>query len=169
MSFPYSVGQVPIFYGQFRTGRPCVEGSEEKYVSRYLDIPNRPRYPFGYGLSYTTFAIGPVQLGAKRIRRADKLHASVTVKNTGAVSGSEVVQMYLTDVNGSVVRPVRELRGFRRVHLEPGEEREVCFEISEEMLRFHDIHMNYVSEPGEFRVLIGNSSETNNEAMFWLE
>lgn len=169
MSFPYSVGQVPIFYGQFRTGRPYIEGTGEKYVSRYLDIPNRPLYPFGYGLSYTTFAVGPVQLDAQRMKRTDRLRVSVTVKNTGTVSGSEVVQMYLADVNASVARPVRELRGFRKVHLEPGEERAVTFEITEEMLRFHDIHMNYVSEPGEFRVFVGNSSETENGAAFVLE
>ena len=169
MSFPYSVGQVPIFYGQFRTGRPYTEGTEEKYVSRYLDIPNRPLYPFGYGLSYTTFEIGPVQLSAQQMRRTDRLRATVTVKNTGTVSGSEVVQMYLADVNGSVARPVRELRGFCKVRLEPGEEREVCFEITEEMLRFHDIHMDYVSEPGTFRVFVGDSSETENGAAFELE
>ncbi len=169
MSFPYSVGQVPIFYGQFRTGRPYIEGTEEKYVSRYLDIPNRPLYPFGYGLSYTTFAIGPVQLSAQQMRRTDRLRVTVTVKNTGTVSGSEVVQMYLADVNGSVARPVRELRGFCKVRLEPGEEREVCFEITEEMLRFHDIHMDYVSEPGAFHVFVGDSSETENGAAFVLE
>lgn len=169
MSFPYSVGQVPVFYGQFRTGRPCTEGTQEKYVSRYLDIPNRPLYPFGYGLSYTTFAIGPVQADAQRMRKSDRLRVSVTVKNTGSVGGSEVVQMYLADVSASVARPVRELRGFQKIYLEPGEEREVSFEITEELLRFHDIHMNYVSEPGEFRVYVGNSSETKNEAVFWLE
>ncbi len=169
MSFPYSVGQVPIFYGQFRTGRPYIEGTEQKYVSRYLDIPNRPLYPFGYGLSYTTFAIGPVQLSAQQMRRTDRLRVTVTVKNTGTVSGSEVVQMYLADVNGSVARPVRELRGFCKVRLEPGEEREVCFEITEEMLRFHDIHMDYVSEPGAFHVFVGDSSETENGAAFVLE
>ncbi|MDE6983340.1 MAG: fibronectin type III-like domain-contianing protein, partial [Lachnospiraceae bacterium] len=162
-------GQVPVFYGQFRTDRPCTEGTQEKYVSRYLDIPNRPLYPFGYGLSYTTFAIGPVQADAQRMRKSDRLRVSVTVKNTGSVGGSEVVQMYLADVSASVARPVRELRGFQKIYLEPGEEREVSFEITEELLRFHDIHMNYVSEPGEFRVYVGNSSETKNEAVFWLE
>lgn len=168
MSFPYSVGQVPVFYGQFRTGRPYTEGVEEKYVSRYLDIPNKPLFPFGYGLSYTTFAVGPVRLSAQRMCRTDRLCAAVTVKNTGAVSGQEVVQMYIEDVHGSVVRPVRELRGFSKIELAPGEEKEVCFEIAETMLRFHDIHMNYVSEDGEFRVYIGNSSETANGASFVL-
>ena len=169
MSFPCSVGQVPVFYGQFRTGRPYAEGSEEKYVSRYLDIPNKPLYPFGYGLSYTEFGISPVSLSAERMGRADQITASVKVKNTGTVKGQEVVQMYLGDLCGSVARPVRELKGFQKICLEPGEEREVSFRISEEMLRFHDIHMDYVSEAGEFRVWIGNSSETENGTSFFLE
>lgn len=169
MSFPYSVGQVPVFYGQFRTGRPYTEGAGEKYVSRYQDIPNKPLYPFGYGLSYTKFAIGPVRLSAQRMSRTDRIQAVVTVKNTGEVSGQEVIQMYLQDVSASVARPVRELRGFDKIRLEPGEEKDVCFEISEEMLRFHDIHMDHVSEAGEFKVYIGNSSETANEGSFVLE
>lgn len=169
MSFPYCVGQVPVFYGQFRTGRPYTEGSEEGYVSRYLDIPNKPLYSFGYGLSYTEFEISPVRLSAEKMSRADQIIASVTVKNTGTVKGQEVVQMYLSDVCGSVVRPVRELKGFHKICLEPGEEREVQFKISEEMLRFHDINMDEVSEAGEFKVFIGNSSETENEASFVLE
>lgn len=168
MSFPYSVGQVPVFYGQFRTGRPYTEGSDESYVSRYLDIPNKPLYPFGFGLSYTEFTISPVRLGAEKMGRGDQLTVSVTVQNTGTVRGQEVVQMYLEDVCGSVARPVRELKGFRKICLEPGETTEVQFKISEEMLRFHDINMNDVSEAGEFKVYVGNSSETENEASFEL-
>ena len=169
MSFPYSVGQVPVFYGQFRTGRPYTEGSDEGYVSRYLDIPNKPLYSFGYGLSYTEFTISPVRLSAAKMSRADQIAVSVMVKNTGTVKGQEVVQMYLQDVCGSVARPVRELKGFRKICLEPGEETEVQFKISEEMLRFHDINMDYVSEAGEFKVFVGNSSETENGASFVLE
>lgn len=168
MSFPYSVGQVPVFYGQFRTGRPYTEGSDEGYVSRYLDIPNKPLYSFGYGLSYTEFTISPVRLSADKMSRADQITVSVTVKNTGTVKGQEVVQMYLEDVCGSVARPVRELKGFRKICLEPGEETEVQFKISEEMLRFYDINMDYVSEAGEFKVFVGNSSETENRASFVL-
>lgn len=168
MSFPYSVGQVPVFYGQFRTGRPYTEGSDESYVSRYLDIPNKPLYPFGFGLSYTEFTISTVRLGAEKMGRGDQLTVSVTVQNTGTVRGQEVVQMYLEDVCGSVARPVRELKGFRKICLEPGETTEIQFKISEEMLRFHDINMNDVSEAGEFKVYVGNSSETENEASFEL-
>lgn len=168
MSVPYSVGQVPVFYGQFRTGRPYTEGSNESYVSRYLDIPNKPLYSFGFGLSYTEFTISPVKLSAAEMNRKNSLTVSVMVKNTGTVRGQEVIQMYLEDVCGSVARPVRELKGFQKICLEPGEEKEVCFEIREEMLRFHDINMNYVSETGEFKVYVGNSGETGNEASFVL-
>lgn len=168
MSFPYCVGQVPVFYGQLCTGRPFQEGSQEKYVSRYIDIPNKPLFPFGYGLSYTEFTVSPVELSGKQMSKGEQIKASVMVKNTGTRKGQEVVQMYLGDVCGSVARPRRELKGFRKVCLEPGEEREVCFEIREEMLRFHDINMDYVSEAGEFKVWIGNSSDTENEAAFLL-
>ena len=168
MSFPYSVGQVPVFYGQFRTGRPFVEGTEEKYVSRYLDIPNKPLYPFGYGLSYTQFTISPVRIDQERVGRTDKITASVTVKNVGDREGQEVVQLYVGDVCASVARPMRELKGFRKVSLDAGEEKKISFEISEKMLRFHNIGMDYGSEPGEFKVWIGNSSETENEASFVL-
>lgn len=169
MSFPYSTGQIPVYYGQFRTGRPMAEGTDIKYVSRYLDIPNAPLYPFGYGLSYTKFEIGPVQLTASKMKRNESLNASVVVKNTGTVKGQEVVQLYLQDVKGSVARPLRELKGFQKVELEPGEEKTAVFEIKEEMLRFHNIDMEYVSEPGEFRVYLDNSSETDNGAVFTLE
>ena len=168
MSFPCCAGQIPVCYQQFRTGRPLVEGSDEKYVSRYLDIPNTPLYPFGYGLSYTKFDIGPVQLSAANMKKNESLKASVIVKNIGDVAGQEVVQLYLQDLCGSVVRPLRELKGFQKVKLEPGESRTVTFEITEEMLRFHDINMDYVSEPGEFRVYLGNSSDTVNTAAFIL-
>lgn len=169
MCFPYSVGQLPVYYGQFRTGRPFVKGADAGYVSRYLDIPNEPLYPFGYGLSYTEFEIGKVRLSADNIKRCEILEASVTVKNIGGVKGQEVVQLYLQDVCGSVVRPVRELKGFRKVELEPGEEKTVVFEITEEMLRFYNIDMEYRSEPGLFRVFLGNSSETENLSEFILK
>lgn len=168
MSFPYCVGQVPVCYEQFQTGRPLMEGSDEKYVSRYLDIPNTPLYPFGYGLSYTEFAIGSVRLTATKIKKNESLEALVSVRNTGNVKGQEVVQLYLQDIHGSVVRPLRQLKGFQKVELEPGEEKKITFEITEEMLRFHDINMEYVSEPGMFRVYLGNSSETDNAADFVL-
>lgn len=169
MSFPYCVGQVPVYYNSFHTGRPFTEGSGDKYLSKYLDIPNKPLYPFGYGLSYTTFDVSPVCLSAGEMEKEGSITASVTVENTGDVSGEEVVQMYIQDVYGSVVRPVLELKGFEKIALQPGEEKEVSFIITEDMLRFYNIHMQYESEPGEFRIYIGNSSDTENYRSFILK
>lgn len=169
MSMPYCVGQVPVFYSEFHTGRPYA-GSEGKgrYFSRYLDIPNKPLYPFGYGLSYTDFEISKVRLSSNELTKESSLEASVTIKNIGSFTGKEVVQLYIQDKFGSVVRPVRELKGFQKIELKPGEEKEIVFSITEEMLRFYDINMNYVSEPGEFNVYIGNSSDTQNGKSFVL-
>lgn len=167
MSIPYSVGQVPVFYSDFRTGRPYA-GNEGKgtYFSKYIDIPNEPLYPFGYGLSYTRFEISSVSLSAGELTRDGSLKAHVTVKNTGEVLGKEVVQMYIQDICASVARPLRELKGFIKVELAPGEEKSLEFTITEDMLRFHDIHMAYTSEPGAFAVYIGNSSTTQNRGEF---
>ncbi|MGB4658907.1 MAG: beta-glucosidase BglX [Mobilitalea sp.] len=177
MSFPYSVGQVPVFYNEFHTGRPYT-GKEGKFYSKYLDIPNEPLYPFGYGLSYTEFDISPVVISRNTLDKniVDKntldenssIEASVTVKNTGPVPGKEVIQLYLQDIKGSVVRPVRELKGFQKIELQPGEQRKITFLITEEMLRFYGIDMNFASEPGEFLLIIGNSSQTQNHCKFIL-
>jgi beta-glucosidase len=168
MSFPWCVGQVPVFYSEMRTGRPYREGMTDRYLSRYLDIPNKPLYPFGYGLSYTSFEISPLHLDSAVLRRGEKegIRASVRVKNTGDRAGHEVVQLYLRDRSASVARPVRELKGVQKLFLQPGEEREVVFTITDEMLSFTDADMNYTSEPGEFSAFVGNSSETLNEAVF---
>lgn len=161
MSFPYHVGQVPVFYSELHTGRPFKE-QDGKYLSKYIDAPNAPLYPFGYGLSYTKFEISEVILSNANLSIDCILEASVMVKNTGARTGKEVIQMYIQDIHGSVARPVRELKGFQKVELQPGEERQITFTISEEMLRFYDINMKYTSEPGEYNVFIGNSSNTSN-------
>ncbi len=169
MSFPYCVGQVPVFYNEFKTGRQLDDTQpENRFLSRYLDIPNEPLYPFGYGLSYTSFTISPVRLDGNTLTQGRTLTASVTVKNTGKRRGAETVQLYIRDDAGSVVRPVRELRGFEKLWLEPGEEREVRFAITEEMLKFHDIHMEYRAEPGSFTVFVGDDSRTQNQAGFTL-
>lgn len=170
MSFPYSVGQIPVYYSEFHTGRPYA-GNEDggKYLSKYLDIPNTPLYPFGYGLSYTDFTISNVEFDKTELTKDDSIKATVTIKNTGAYKGKEVVQMYITDKVASVARPVRELKGFEKVELLPGEERKVTFIITEEMLRFYDISMNYTSELGEFTVYIGNDSNTKNQKDFILK
>lgn len=160
-TFPYHMGQIPVYYSDFATGRPQMPG--------YIDIPKEPLYPFGYGLSYTEYTYSPVKLDQKVLdSQTDVIHASVRVKNTGSMEGREAVQLYIQDVKGSVSRPVRQLKGFQKISLAPGEEKEVCFEIREEMLRFWTIDMEYRSEPGRFRVWIGTDSRTENGEEFYL-
>lgn len=169
MSFPYSVGQVPVHYNEYSTGRPHVPGKDkDRFRSKYLDIPNAPLYPFGYGLSYTEFEISPVTLNCGEMTADETISASVTVKNTGAVKGTETVQLYLHDVSASVVRPVKELKHFCKVELEPGEEQTVNFEISEKDLRFITENNCWESEKGIFEVFIGADSRTENKAEFAL-
>ncbi len=160
-TFPYHMGQIPVYYSDFATGRPQMPG--------YIDIPKEPLYPFGYGMSYTEYAYSPVKLDQKVLdSQTDVIHASVRVKNTGSMEGREAVQLYIQDVKGSVSRPVRQLKGFQKISLAPGEEKEVRFEIREEMLRFWTIDMEYRSEPGRFRVWIGTDSRTENGEEFYL-
>ena len=170
MSFPYCVGQVPVHYNEYSTGRPHVEGKDkDRFRSKYLDIPNEPLYPFGYGKSYTRFAISPVEMDKERMKKGETLQASVNVKNVGDVAGTETLQMYIRDIAASVVRPVKELKGFRKVTLEPGQEEKVCFEIGDRQLRFLTENDRWESEPGEFEVFVGADSSTVNGAKFWLE
>lgn len=169
MSFPYSVGQVPVHYNEYMTGRPWTPGVLDKFRSRYTDIPNAPLYPFGYGLSYTEFEISPVRLSGDVVRDGAPVTASVTVRNTGTRAGTEVLQLYLRDVAASVVRPVKELKGFQKAELQPGEEREISFTIDEPMLRFLRADGTVGSEAGAFRLWIGESSATENEAGFRYE
>ena len=169
MAFPYSVAQLPLHYDQMSTGRPFHgDFRTQRMASKYLDMPNEPLYPFGFGLTYTSFAYSGVMLDADCLTKDGALTASVRVTNTGSCEGTETVQLYIRDLVGSVTRPVRELKGFKRVTLQPGESAEVSFAITEEMLRFHDIRMNYVSEPGEFEIFIGPDAQTNNKAGFRL-
>ena len=169
MSFPKNVGQIPIYYSHKNTGRPL--GDDKwfiKFRSNYLDVDNDPVYPFGYGLSYTNFSYGPVTLSKDSIKAGEKLTASVEVTNTGDVAGKEIVQMYIKDVKASTSRPVRELKGFDKVLLQPGETKTVTFEIGLDALSFFNQEMVYGAEPGEFKVFIGGDSRTNNEASFEL-
>ena len=171
MSFPWCVGQVPVFYASFSTGRPVTDSNRDmKFLSRYMDIPNDPLYSFGFGLSYTSFSFSEVSLSGKSMKRrgGEKLTAGVRVTNTGDRAGECVVQMYIRDEVSSVARPVRELKGFKRITLEPGVSEEVTFEISEKMLRFIGIDGKRKSEPGEFTVYIGEDSSTMNGAGFAL-
>ena len=165
MTFPKNIGQVPLYYAARNTGRPLQEGRWfEKFRSNYLDVDNDPLYPFGYGLSYTTFEYGPVALRPT----GQSIFAEVTVTNTGSIAGKEVVQMYLQDVTGSTTRPLRELKGFEKISLEPGESRTVTFEITPELMSHYNSDLEFVAEPGEFVVYIGPDSKTRNSASFVL-
>ena len=169
-TFPKNVGQIPLYYASKNTGRPLLEGRWfEKFRSNYLDVDNEPLYPFGYGLSYTTFEYGPVTLDKTEVAEGGSVKAEVTVTNTGAVAGKEVVQMYLQDVIGTTTRPVRELKGFEKISLEPGETKTVTFEITPELMSYYNSELDFVAEPGEFRVFIGTDSRTKNEASFILK
>ena len=168
MSFPYSVGQVPVYYNELSTGRHYEPGDDNKFLSKYIDMPNAPLYPFGFGLTYSDFKISEIKLDKNELRQGagECIKAEVTLKNTGAVEASEVVQLYIRDEYASVTRPVRELKGFKKIKLAPGAEERVTFEIEEEMLKFTGADDVYGSEKGEFTVFIGNSSTTENKASF---
>ena len=169
MSMPRSLGQVPLYYNAFSTGRPYDGHTPVRFFSRYEDCPNTPLYPFGYGLSYHSASYGPVQLDGTALKRGETLMASARVTNTGDRAGSETVQLYLQDVTGSVVRPVKELKGTQKLWLQPGETKQVCFAITEEMLRFYGKDMSYQAEPGLFRVGICADSSGRLEGEFVLE
>ena len=168
MSMPRTVGQVPVYYNRYTTGRPNPDREIGLVNNAYSDETTKPLYPFGYGLSYTEFSYGEVILDNNDMQKDDILTAKVNVKNIGNRKATETVQLYLQDVKASVVRPTKMLRGIQKVTLEPGESKEIAFEIEEEMLRFYDINMDYVSEPGVFHVFIGHDSDTKNLAEFRL-
>ncbi len=168
MTFPRNMGQIPIYYNHFSTGRPLAGTDPQRFVSKYTDAPNTPLFPFGYGLSYTEFSYSDVSLSSDSLTSEDSITASVQLKNTGACTGTEVVQLYIQDVAASTVRPVRELKGFTRITLTPGEIQTVSFRISEAELAFHRADGSYGTEPGAFRVWIGGSSATENGTGFTL-
>ena len=168
MTFPRNMGQIPIYYNHFSTGRPLTGTDPQRFVSKYTDAPNTPLFPFGYGLSYAEFSYSDVSLSSDSLTSEDSITASVQLKNTGACTGTEVVQLYIQDVAASTVRPVRELKGFTRITLTPGETQTVSFRISEAELAFHRADGSYGTEPGAFRVWIGGSSATENGTGFTL-
>ena len=168
MTFPRNMGQIPIYYNHFSTGRPLTGTDPQRFVSKYTDTPNTPLFPFGYGLSYAEFSYSDVSLSSDSLTSEDSITASVQLKNTGACTGTEVVQLYIQDVAASTVRPVRELKGFTRITLTPGETQTVSFRISEAELAFHRADGSYGTEPGAFRVWIGGSSATENGTGFTL-
>jgi beta-glucosidase len=164
VTFPRAVGQVPIYYNHMNTGRP--PDANNRYTSKYLDIPWTPLFPFGYGLSYTQFKLSNLRLGAPRIRANDSLKVTVEIENTGPRAGDEVVQLYIRDLAASVTRPVKELKGFQRITLRPGEKRQVEFTLTPGQLAFYNRENRLVVEPGDFKVFVGTSSEGGLEATF---
>ncbi|MGP4078725.1 beta-glucosidase BglX [Pseudalkalibacillus sp. R45] len=170
MSFPYSVGQVPVYYNCYNTGRPqTTPDAKGEYVSQYLDIPNEPLFPFGFGLSYTTFSYSDASLSSDVLKTDRPIQLTVDVTNTGDVKGEEVVQLYVRDITGEVVRPLKELKGFEKVSLEPGETKTISFTISEQQLRYYHPDLSFESDPGEFTAYIGPNSRDVTAHPFKLE
>ena len=168
ITFPRSVGQIPTYYNHLSIGRPFTPGKPGNYTSQYFDEPNTPLYPFGYGLSYTDFSLSDVSLSAGTLKPGATLTASVTVKNTGKRAGETVVQLYIQDVTASLSRPVKELKNFQKLMLQPGEEKVVQFKIDEDALKFYNAQLKYAAEPGEFKVQIGLDSQNVQQNSFQL-
>lgn len=158
MSFPREEGQIPIYYNHFNTGRPARNETNTNYVSAYTDLPNSPKFPFGFGLSYTTFHYSDLKLSKQKMKRNESIEVSVTVKNTGEFAGEEVIQLYLRDKVGSVVRPILELKDFQKIDLEVGETKTIKFVIDNQKLSFYNNKLEFNSEPGDFDLMIGSSS-----------
>jgi beta-glucosidase len=170
VTFPKNVGQIPIYYNHKNTGRPLEQGKWfQKYKSNYLDADNDPLYPFGYGLSYTNYKYENFKLSTSEINAGQKIVANVDIYNTGLYDGVEVVQLYIRDFVGSITRPVKELKGFRKVFIPRGEKRTVSFDIDINDLKFYNADLNYVAEPGEFEVFIGGNSRDVISERFWFE
>lgn len=169
VTFPRNVGQVPIYYNMKNTGRPYNGDPGNKYLSRYLATPNTPLYPFGHGLSYTSFSYSEIELDKAKMGSHDVIRASVELTNSGDFDGEEVVQLYIRDLVGSVTRPVKELKGFKKVFLKKGETKTVTFELKPSDLAFHRQDMTYGAEAGEFHLFIGTSSENVKQASFSLK
>jgi beta-glucosidase len=170
MSFPRTEGQIPIYYNHYNTGRPARDENDKNYVSAYIDLPNSPKYPFGYGLSYSTFDFSDLKLSTKEISISanDSLLLSINVTNSGKYDGEEVIQLYIRDLVGCVVRPVKELKGFRKIFLKQGETRTVRFKLTPQNLKFYNNQLNYINEAGEYELYIGNSSLANIKQTFSL-
>ncbi|WP_409271857.1 beta-glucosidase BglX [Pseudomonas sp. KCJK9111] len=168
ITFPRSVGQIPMYYNHTRIGRPFTPGKPGNYTSQYFEEPNGPLYPFGYGLSYSTFELSGLALSGNKLKRGDTLQASIVVRNTGKVAGETVVQLYVQDVSASMSRPVKELKNFQKLMLKPGETRTVTFSIGEEDLKFYNGQLQRVAEPGAFNVQVGLDSEAVQQQGFEL-
>jgi len=158
ITFPLSVGQIPIYYSHFNTGRPAVSDDNRFYNSSYNDLSIYPKYEFGYGLSYSTFVYSNMLMSKKKMNVNDQIEVSVTITNTGQYDGEEIVQLYLRDLVGSIARPVEELKDFKKIKLQAGQGKTVTFVIDREKLSFYNQKLQWVAEPGEFDLMIGASS-----------
>ncbi|WP_395626763.1 beta-glucosidase BglX [Daejeonella sp.] len=166
-TFPQNIGQIPIFYNHKNTGRPLADGEWfKKFRSNYLDVSNEPLYPFGYGMSYTSFEISNPVLSSKTMTPSSSIQVSVNLKNTGTSDGEEVVQLYIRDMVGSITRPLKELKAFQKIYLKAGESKQVLFTLTEENLKFYNSNLDFVAEPGDFKVFVGNSSANVKESNF---
>ena len=171
MTMPKALGQIPIYYNHLNTGRPVPEGVTEyrKYQSNYIDVRNDPLYPFGYGMSYTTFEYGKPRLSATTMKADGSITLTVNVRNSGNRDGDEVVQLYIHDMVATIARPVKELKGFERISLKAGESRDVTFTINADMLKFYNSNLQYVAEPGDFEVMVGGNSRDVQKIRFTLQ
>jgi len=169
ISFPRTEGQIPVYYNHYNTGRPATSDSDRFYRSAYIDLSIYPKFPFGFGLSYTNFSYGDIQLSSSTMKTDQPIKATVNVTNSGNYDGEETVQLYIQDLFGSVVRPVKELKGFQKIFLKKGESRQVSFTIDVDKLKFYNDELKYIYEPGDFKVYIGTNSQEVKEAAFKLE
>jgi beta-glucosidase len=167
-TFPQSVGQIPLYYNHLSTGRPY--DANNKFTTKYLDISNDPLFPFGFGLSYTTFDYSGITLSKQQLKGEEKLTATITLTNSGKVAGEEVVQLYIQDPVASISRPVKELKNFRKVMLQPGEKKEISFDITTDDLKFYNSNLKYDWEPGDFNIFIGtNSRDVKSAKVTWVK
>jgi beta-glucosidase len=167
ITFPRNVGQIPIYYSMKHTGRPF--DAKNKYTSKYLDVPNEPLYPFGFGLSYTSFEYSNLEVSKPEISTAEELTVSITITNSGQMAGEETAQLYIQDLVGSVTRPVKELKSYQKVVVQPGESKSLSFTITNDDLKFYDKNMKWTSETGDFKVYVGSNSRDVLEASFSLK
>ena len=169
-SFPRTTGQEPLYYNHLNTGRPVEDGSKvfRKFQSNYTDVTHGPLYPFGYGLSYTSYSYSPVTLSSSTMKAGGKVTATATITNTGSRDGDEIVQFYIRDRFASIVRPVKELKGFQRIHLAKGESKTVSFDIDAATLSYYDNEGKTVLEPGDFDIMIGANSANVQSAKLTL-
>ncbi|OWK72972.1 beta-glucosidase [Flavobacteriaceae bacterium JJC] len=168
MSFPRTEGQIPVYYNHYNTGRPAAKSTDRNYVAAYIDLDNDPKYPFGFGLSYTDFSYSDFKLSSESLTANQTLTVNVTITNKGNFDGEEVAQLYIRDLVGKVVRPVKELKGFQKIFLKKGESKTLTFKLSPESLKFYDDDLNYDWEEGEFDIMIGtNSNDVQTKRIYW--